>query len=337
MRRILRRALRRLLFLPLTIFAVLTLSFLLLRLLPGDPAVQILGNSATAAEVDALRAELGLDQSVWTQYLAYLGDLFRGDFGTSYRSGRPILTDIVERLPATLELIVLAMVLTAVVGMLIGGIAAWRRGRVTDQIARGFMIVQQSVPDFVLALLLILVFFSVLQVVPTPVGRLAIGEGGVATVTHFFFVDTLLAGRTDLFVSGLQHAILPAAAIGLLASAGLAKTARSAIGESLASPQVEFARACGLPERQVFRYALTTARIPILTFGAMLLANLIGGTVIIENIFSWNGFAKWGLDAIYALDFPAVQAFIVVTGVLSILLYVVLDLIVLALDPRVNL
>lgn len=337
MRRILQRALRRLLFLPLTLFAVLTMSFLLLRLLPGDPAVQILGNGASAEDVDALRAELGLDQPVMQQYFSYLGDLARGDFGDSYRSGRPIMQDVVERLPATLELTFLAMAMTVVIGLLVGGIAAWRKGRMPDHIARGFMIVQQSVPDFVLALGLILVFFSVLQWAPTPVGRVAIGEGSPPPVTHFFFIDSLLAGRGDLFISGLQHAILPAAAIGLLASAGLAKTARSAIGEALASPQVEFARACGLPSRQVFRYALTTARIPLLTFGAMLLANLIGGTVIIESIFSWNGFAQWGLDAIYTLDLPAVQAFIVVTGTLSILLYVVLDLLVLALDPRVNL
>jgi ABC-type dipeptide/oligopeptide/nickel transport system permease component len=194
----------------------------------------------------------------------------------------------------------------------------------------------QSVPDFLLALFLIYTLFFIAGIAPPPVGRMGLIRGDVERITGFLLIDSLVTGGFDAFVQAARQLMLPVLALGIFYSAYFAKTARSTLIEALRSDQVEFARACGLPERTVFRYALLQARTPILTYGAILLGALVGGAAIVEIIFSWQGVGQWALEAILQLDMPAIQGFIIAAGVITILVYLVLDIVVMWLDPRVE-
>jgi peptide/nickel transport system permease protein len=196
----------------------------------------------------------------------------------------------------------------------------------------------QSVPDFLLALLLIYFLFFILGWAPAPLGRMGLaGSGEVEKVTGLLLVDTLLDGNVAAFTRALRHLMLPTLALGVVYSAYLGKTARATMANALASQQVEYARACGLPERQVIRYAFLEARTPIITYLTILFGALVGGAAIVETIFSWQGVGEWALVAMLNLDIPAIQGFIVVAGVTTILLYLALDVAVMLLDPRVRL
>jgi peptide/nickel transport system permease protein len=327
---------RRLLLLPVSLFVLITLSFGLVELMPGNPAVTVAGNFASPEEIAATEQRLGLDRPLVVRYLDYLGHAVQGDLGTSFFTGQPILTELGNRLPATIELVVLALAFSAVFGLLLGTISAYLRRSWYDRFSRGVVSVLQSVPDFVLALGLIYLLFYLAGVAPPPVGRIGLGADSVPTVTRFLLIDTLLAGRPDLFVEALRHLMLPVIALGVVYAAFFAKMTRSTMVPALNSSQVEFARACGLSEWQVIRYAYLQARAPIITYGAILFGSLVGGAAIVETIFSWQGAGQWALDSILAVDMPAIQGFVLATGVITIVLYLLLDVMVMLLDPRVR-
>lgn len=334
--RTMRFIVKRLVLIPLSLFVVISLAFVLIELMPGDPATTIAGSFASEEELQRIRQELGLDRPFAARYASYIGDVATGDLGTSFYSRRPIGQEIVERLPATLELIALSLAFAGLVGIVIGTVGAYFARRGPDRVARVVITATQSVPDFLLALLLIYFLFFVLRIAPPPIGRMGLGSGAIEHVTGFLLIDTLLAGDLGAFVTALKHLLLPVLALGLVYSAYLAKTARATMAGALSSQQVEFARACGLPERKVIRYAFLQARTPIITYLAILFGALVGGAAIVETIFSWQGVGQWALEAILKLDIPAIQGFIVAAGVVTIVLYLVLDIVVLLLDPRVS-
>lgn len=327
---------KRLLMLPLSLFILVTLSFGLTALLPGDPAVAIAGNFATPKEVARISADLGLDRPLGERYVSYIADTARLDLGQSYFTGLDVRTELADRLPATLELVFVSMLLAALMGLLLGSVGAYYRGGRVDRGTRGIVTLFQSVPDFLNALLLIFVFYYLLSWAPDPVGRLGLAGGSAPGGTGFLLVDSLVAGQPGVFFKYLSHLALPALALGIAYCAFFAKITRSTMATSFASPQVEFARACGLPEQQVMRYALLQARAPIMTYGAILFGSLIGGAAIVETIFSWQGAGQWALEAILKLDVPIIQGFILATGVLTMLIYLLLDVLVVLLDPRVR-
>lgn len=327
---------RRLVMLPVSLLVLVTLSFGLVEIMPGNPAVTVAGNFASPEEVARIEQSLGLDRPVGERYLDYVGDAARGDLGSSFFTGQSVLGELGRRLPATIELVVLSLLLSAAVGLFLGTFGAYFRRTWKDRSSRNLVTLFQSIPDFLLALLFIYFLFFLWGIAPAPVGQLGFQAGTVERTTGFLLIDTLVEGRPDLFVEYLHHLLLPVLALGLVYSAFFGKLARAVMATAFASPQVEFARACGLPERKVIRYAFLQARAPILTYGAILFGSLVGGAAIIETIFSWQGAGQWALEAILKLDVPVIQGFILAAGVMTILIYLFLDVLVALLDPRVR-
>jgi len=328
---------KRLLAIPLSLIVVATFAFGLVALIPGDPAVHILGQFASDEELARLRGELGLTRPFLVRYLAFMGQLAQGDLGTSFFSRRPVLEEIGRYLPATIELVVLSMIGAVLIGLVVGGIGAYYRGRWQDRIASGSITLFQSVPDFLLALLLIFFLFFLLGVVPPPVGRLGFGAATPPAVTGMLLIDSLIAGDFDTFRRAAAASVMPVLALSIVYSAYIGKISRTTVSAALQSDQALYARACGLSEWRVFTYALLQARTPILTYGAILFGSLIGGAAIIETVFAWRGVGEWALQSMLKLDMPAIQGFIVVAGGITLLLYLLLDILVLLLDPRIRL
>lgn len=321
---------------PVSMLVIVTLCFGLVSLIPGDPAVTISGGYATADELASIRHSLGLDKPLFERYVDYLVNVVHGDLGTSFFTREPVLKSIGAYLPNTLELIVMALVVAVVLGLLLGGIGAYFQRRLPDRVSSLLITITQSVPDFVLGLLGIYVLFYLARIAPPPLGRLGIGESEPPSVTHFLIIDCLLAGDWQALGSALRHAFLPVLTLGIIYSSYFAKTTRATLGQTMRSTQVEFARACGLPEWQVIRYAFVAARTSIVTYGAILFGVLLGGAAIIETIFSWQGAGQWALDAMLKVDVPVIQGFVLVVGLMTLLIYLFLDVLIVFLDPRTS-
>lgn len=332
-----RFVLKRLAMIPVSIIVVVTLSFGLVELMPGDPASAIAGSFASEDQLTQIREDLGLNRPLGERYVDYVSGVFTGDFGNSFFTDRPITTELATRLPATLELITLALLLAAVLGLILGTVGAYFARGLPDRVTKTGVTIFQSMPDFLLALLLIYFVFFVAGLAPAPLGRTGLAGSSVDRVTGLLLVDSLLGGDPPAFWNALRHLMLPVLALGIVYSAYLGKTARTTMANALRSQQVEFARACGLPERKVILYAFLEARTPIVTYLAILFGALVGGAALVETIFSWEGVGDWALDAMLNLDIPAIQGFIVAAGVVTILLYLLLDVVVMLLDPRVRL
>ena len=328
---------RRLLFIPFAAFIVVTLSFGLINLTPGDPAAVIGGDFADDARLAEIRADLGLDKPLPERYGSYVHSLFiERDLGNSFFTQLPVWDEIWQRLPDTIELIAMGLIVAVLYGSLLGVVSAYFRRRWPDRLARLSVTITQSVPDFFLGILLIYVVFFALGWAPAPVGRLGILDRPPEEVTGSLLIDIFIARDWSLLLKALHHALLPVLTLGLFYSSHFAKTLRVVLSRSLASQQVEFARACGLSERKVLGYALREARTPIITYIGILFAALLGGAAIVETVFAWGGLGQWAIEVILKLDIPAIQGFILVVGLLTLAVYFVLDLLVVALDPRVS-
>ncbi len=331
-----RLVLNRLLFLVAALFGVVTLSFLLVSVTPGDPAETVAGPLAGDEQVEAVRVELGLDKPFAERYVDYMGALVKGDLGTSYYSKQSVRGEIADKLPPTMLLIVVSVVLAALIGVAVGTAGAYFRGRIPDKAGRFGTGVFQAVPDFLLGLLLIYFVFYVLGWAPSPTGQLDITERPPPEVTGMVPIDALIAGDTALFSSAMQHLVLPVLTLALVYAAYFAKTARSTVGKALNSQQAQFARALGLPERTVVRYAFVEARSTIVTYGGVIFAALFGGEAIVERIFAWDGLGQWALQGILRLDVPVVQGMVLVAGAITLITYTLLDIVVGLLDPRIS-
>jgi ABC-type dipeptide/oligopeptide/nickel transport system permease component len=327
---------KRMAFFFAAIFGVLSISFLLIALAPGDPARVIAGSLATAEQVDSIRADLGLDQPIAVRYTSYMSGVFNGDLGESYYSKQPVIAEIADRLPSTVELVFLSVAVAIVVGVVLGTIGGYFRGRWPESASRGLASGLQAIPDFFFALLLILIFFFYLDIAPAPSGQLDILITPPEQVTGFVPIDALLAGDTEAFTNSLSHLVLPVLTLGLVYAGYFAKITRSALAESMQSQQVQFARASGLSEWRTLSYALVQTRSNILTYAGIIFASLFGGAAIVETIFSWNGLGQWALDGILRLDIPVIQGFVLVAGIITLLVYTLLDILVAYLDPRIN-
>jgi peptide/nickel transport system permease protein len=328
--------LRRLAFIPVALFGIITASFLLVSIMPGDPALVILGSTASEQELLTVRSELGLDRPLFDRYVTYIGDVLTGDFGQSFFTGQDIGSEILRFFPASVELVVMALVLAGIVGISLGALAGYYRGHGQDRAARVVIASLQALPEFLIGLLLIFFLFYLWRLAPSPLGRLGIMDTYPPVVTHFLLLDLIIAGDWKTLGSALHRSMLPIFTLALGAIPMFAKITRATVGAAMESKQVQFARACGLPEWRVLHYALLQARTPILTYTAMLFGAMVGGSAIIETMFSWQGLGQWGLNAIITLDIPAIQGFVIFTGLFTMLVYLALDLLVVALDPRVH-
>jgi peptide/nickel transport system permease protein len=291
-----------------TLWMVVTVVFFLARL-AGDP-IALLGGEHMTAEFEAeLRARYGLDKPVWQQYVVYLGQLVRGDFGTSIVSGEPALAQVLERWPATVEIGAAGILITLVLALPIGVYAAAHRGSPLDYLARGFAVLGQAVPGFWVGLIFILVFAVELRLLP------AGGRGGP------------------------QHVILPALTTGWFAVAGIMRLTRSSMLEVLGSEYVKLARAKGLPMHVViWKHAFRNAAIPVLTFTALVVVTLfLTGSIVAETVFSYPGVGSLLIDAVRKRDFPQLQAAVLFLSALYVLVNLSVDLLYGYLDPRIRL
>lgn len=298
--------LRRLLHTAFVALGVVTLAFAALRL-SGDPAATMLPGDATVDQLAALRRELGLDQPIYVQYVQFLGNALRGDFGISFRHQQPALGLVLERLPATLELAFAALLLAVAVALPLGIVAAIRRGQAVDALAMGFAVVGQSTPTFWMGIMLILIVSVELGWLPT-------------------------SGR-----GGFENLILPAITLGAQFAALLARLTRTSMLEVLGQDFLTTARAKGLRERTVvLRHALKNAAVPVITLAGLQFGTLLGGAVVTETVFAWPGVGRLAVQSILVRDYPVVQAGVFVLALSFVMINLLVDLAYGQLDPRIR-
>jgi ABC-type dipeptide/oligopeptide/nickel transport system permease component len=303
---VLQYTLRKLLHTAFVALGVVTLAFAALRL-SGDPAATMLPGDATVDQLEALRRELGLDQPIYVQYVQFLGNALRGDFGISFRHQQPALGLVLERLPATLELAFAALLLAVVVALPLGIVAAIRRGRAVDAVAMGFAVVGQSTPTFWMGIMLILIVSVELGWLPT-------------------------SGR-----GGFENLILPAITLGAQFAALLARLTRTSMLEVLGQDFLTTARAKGLRERTVvLRHALKNAAVPVITLAGLQFGTLLGGAVVTETVFAWPGVGRLAVQSILVRDYPVVQAGVFVLALSFVMINLLVDLAYGQLDPRIR-
>jgi peptide/nickel transport system permease protein len=314
-------------------------SFLLTHLVPGDPAAANLGQRALSdpSIVAAFRAKYGLDKPLPVQYLRYLGGLLHGDLGMSQQSNRPVSTDLAEYVPATLELACTAILLSLIIGVGLGVIAAMRRDTWIDQVLRVVSLAGVSMPTFWLALAAFFVFFFKLGILPGG-GRLDPGLDAPPQVTGLYTVDSLVAGQWSTFENALWHLILPALVLAAYTVGMLTRFTRASMLEVLGNDYIRTARAKGLPERViVLRHVLRPALVPILTVAGLAFGSLLSGTVLVEQIFSWSGIGQYAYQSALNLDLPAIMGVSLVVAVIYVTVNFAVDLLYGVVDPRIRL
>ena len=326
---------RRLLFLVPLLWGITLITFIMMRVLPPNPVYLLAGIHATPETIQAITQEFGLDKPLHTQYAIYISRLVRGDLGVSFRTGNPVLADLGARFPATFELVTLAFVVAVLFGVTLGLAVALRRGGL-DQVAGVFSSIGVATPSFWLGLVFIYVFFYRLRILPGPEGRLALGMTAPPHVTGLFVVDSLLMRDWTVFRSAVLHLVLPVLTLGLVVAAPLVSITRAAAAEVLGSDFIWYARAMGLPARTVRAYTLRNALLPVVTVVGVLYSRLLGGVVLTETIFSWNGVSQYAVESLYRSDFNGVQGFTLLMALISVVVYLVVDLLYVALDPRIT-
>ena len=326
---------KRLFHLSLIMFGVSVLVFLMLRMIPGDPARLLLGEFASPEELVRLRGQMGLDRSYPVQYGIYLKNILQGDLGNSLRNGAPVASEIGARLPATLELAVAAMLIASVLGIAAGVVSAARQYSVFDYGSMFMALVGVSMPIFWLGLMLIYLLSVMFPIMPM-MGRIGMGNEP-EVVSGLMLVDTLLSGEFGDFLDALHHLVLPAFTLATVPMAIIARITRSAMLEVLNKDYVRTARAKGMSEAVVIlRHALRNAFLPIVTVLGLNLGLLLGGAVLTETIFSWPGLGRYVVDSLMARDYAAVQGCILIFAALMAGINLVVDLVYVLLDPRIR-
>lgn len=325
--------------LPLVVpqmFGVMLVTFLLVRLLPGDPALLMLGNTATPESIAALRQRLGLDLSIWQQFLLYVGNVLHGDLGISLFTSNPVVTDLAERAPATLELITYAMIVTIIVGVTVAVVAVVRKGGIVDYFSRFYGLAAGAIPDFWVGLLLIFFFFYMADIAAAPFGRIDALINAPPTVTGFYTIDSLLAGDLVAFKSSVARLILPVLTLTIVNAGMLMKMTKTTFSDIYRSEFIRHQRASGLPERVIIRSALRNSLPPIITTVGFLFGFLLGAAVLVETIFAWGGLGQYAVQAVVNSDYPAIQGFVLVAAAFILIIYLIVDVLYELVDPRIK-
>jgi peptide/nickel transport system permease protein len=342
---------RRLLTLIPTLLGVTLVIFLLLRLIPGDPAVAMLGEHAAQENVERIREQLGLNRPLFldpealkqgdvgsffdSQYIRYLGRLVRGDLGNSIHRRIPIAQELKHRFPATIELSVCAMIVAIIVGVPAGIISAARRNSIWDGISMIGSLIGVSMPIFWLGLMLIMLFAVILGWLPIG-GRLETGLE-LERVTNFFIIDSIITGNGEALVDVLKHLAMPVIALATIPMAIIARMTRSSMLDVMQEDYIRTAHAKGLRERVVlYRHALKNAFLPVVTIIGLQTGSLLAGAILTETIFAWPGIGKWVYDAILGRDYPVVQSGTFLIALVFVVVNLLVDLSYAYLDPRIH-
>ena len=327
---------RRLLLMVPVLVGVSLLVFFLTNLLPGDPARAAAGRLATPDQLEAVRGRLGLDRPLPVQYALYMGRLLRGDLGTSLTSKQDVRRELQIFFPATLELLLATMVITVGVGIPLGVRGATRRGSWLDRGFLGFSYVGVGMPVFFLALLLQVVFAGWLRVLPIA-GRLGLETVPPPGLTGMYTVDAIFAGQWSTFVDAVRHLALPAVTLAIAGISEVGRITRSSMLAALGQDYVRTARAKGLPERTIYlHHALPNALLPTTTVIGLQVAFLLGGTVLIENLFSWGGLGTYAWTGIFRLDIPVIMGITIISTTAYLFVNLGVDLLYTQLDPRIE-
>jgi dipeptide transport system permease protein len=334
---VLRYLLRRIALTLPTFVALMFVTFVAIRLVPGDPVEVRVGERGISPERLAyFRHELGLDQPVWKQFLDYVWQLLHGDFGTSLVTNQKVLTEFFALFPATLELGLCGMLFASLIGIPAGALAAVKRGSWYDQVLMGISVTGYSMPIFWWGLLLIMIVAEGWGLTPVS-GRIDLIKYYFEPVTGFMLVDSLLSGQAGAFRDALHHLVLPAIVLGTIPLAVIARMTRSSMLEVLNEDYVRTARAKGLPPSQVIGiHALRNALIPVVTVIGLQVGTLMAGAVLTETIFSWPGVGKWLIEAIGRRDYPSLQGGVMLVSMLIILVNLGVDLLYGVINPRIR-
>ena len=321
--------------LVLAVLSVLIFTFM--RAIPGDPVLTILGEAVTTAEqYDQLRQSLGLDLPFHQQYLNWISLVVQGDFGHSIVTQEPVLPLVFEKLKATIELALFAVLFGTVVGVTVGAVAAFNRNNVFDAMATVISLVGISIPVFWLGIILIIVFSVTLNL--TPIGGMKSFDTIVAPITGFMLLDALLAGDWKAVRDLLRHLALPALTLGLAPAALIARTTRASMIEVINEDYVKAGLARGLSRARVLRrHILKNALIPVITVIGLEIGVYIGGSIVTETVFSWPGLGRQMMTAIYDNDYPVVQGAILIYAFMIVAINMIVDITYMLVDPRVKL
>lgn len=333
-------AARRLLLLIPVALAVTLVTFLLANFVPGDPLAAVLGEQAMANPeiVARYEHEWGFDKSIPERYVIYVTNLLHGDWGRSLHSQRPVLDDLRDYLPATIELAVTAMFFALLIGLPIGVIAALHHGRPTDHLLRFVALIGSSMPVFWLGLIALQIFYVQLGIAPGPVGRLSPATLPPPRVTGAYTVDALVAGNLPTFLDALGHLVLPGIVLGYFILGLIARMIRSSLLEVTSMDYLVTARAKGLSERAVIvRHALPNALIPTVTVVGVAFAGLLSGAVLTETIFAWPGIGRYAVAAAEGHDYQALLGVVIVISLVYALANLIVDILYATLDPRIRL
>jgi len=337
---VIRFLLRRLASSAVVLAGVSVITFALARLLPSDPAAIFIGPRAGPETIARVREELGLNEELHVQYFVYMRDMLGGDWGTSIATRRPVIDDIAARLPASIELIVAAMLIALPVGLALGMLSARWHGRPMDMGVRVVSIIGVSLPAFFLGLLLQILFFRQLDILPLAgrVGSDLRFTSPIDAVTGLYLIDAIVTANWTAAMDVTWHLILPAITLAAYPIGLISRMTRSSMLETLGKDYVRTARAYGLHERLIVsRLALRNAMVPVLTVIGLTLAYMLTGTFFVEFVFNWPGLGTYAIDAILATDYPAIMGIALIGAAAYVVINLVVDLLQAWVDPRIRL
>jgi peptide/nickel transport system permease protein len=322
---------------PITLFGLVLVTFLIGRVMPIDPVLAIVGDRAPADVVERARLDLGLDEPLYVQFYLYVLKLLHGDLGKSVMTSHTVVQDVLRFFPATMELATVAIIIAAGIGIPVGVLAAVRQGSKIDQTVRVICLAGHSAPTFVLALLAMLVFYATLGWAPGP-GRMdVVYEDIVPAVTNFLTIDAILAGEWDVFRDAVAHLMLPAFVLAYFSMAFIARMTRAFMLEALSGEYVITARAKGLsPLRVVWKHAFGNIAVRLVTIMALTYAGLLEGAVVTETVFSWPGLGQYLTVSLLNADMNAVLGATLVVGLTYLIFNLIADALYRLLDPRVS-
>lgn len=327
---------KRLGLLIFVVFGVTLVTFFMSHVIPGDPASMIAGQRASEETLQSIRQQLGLDKPVWIQYFHYIGDLLTGDLGTSIRTQRPVLDELITFFPATLELAIAAFAIAIVLGIPLGVLAALKKNTFWDNLSRVFSISGVSIPVFFSGLIVILIFYGNLGWFPSN-GRISLDINPPTHITGFYILDSIFTGDMVALKSSLEHIFLPALVLSYAQLAVITRQVRASMLEVMSQEYIRTAVANGIKGRLlIISYALKNALIPTVTVIGVAFGSLLGGAVVTETIFGWPGMGKFVVDSISYLDFPAMMGFTIIISIGYVLINLIVDIIYGLLNPQMK-
>ena len=319
------------------LIGVVVISFILTRALPGDPAVYFAGAAADEQSINEIRIAMGLDKTLYEQFFVYVNNLMQGNLGTSLSTGQPVLSDLTKRLPASLELTILSLIISSLISIPLGILAATRPDSWIDHLCRFLVTAGVSLPTFFTGILLIYMFYYILGLSPSPIGRLDFIYIEPDLVTGFYLIDAAISNDWETWIGATKQLILPSVTLALFTLAPIARMTRASMLTILSSEFVRTAKAAGLSNGKVlFSYALRNALLPIITTLGMVFSFALGANVLVEKVFAWPGIGSYAVEALIVSDYAAVQGFVLSMAIMFVILNLLIDLIYMIIDPRIG-